>query len=244
VRNIQALASQYTIFVPDLPGYGSSDTPISPSLESLLELTVVTLNHLVGATTRIGIVGFSFGALVAAHLAAQRKEVFGLVLLGPAGHGGPRRPNGDLHDWRGVARAGDAASLKAVMRHNLATHMLHDPASIDSLATEVHSGACLQTRFHSKTLSRAGGLREALDKCNFPLILAWGEHDVTAEPEALSQQLSEARRSCSTSIVARAGHWVQYEQAGLVNQLVLDGLTRCEPTAGEVGMARYDAEQC
>ena len=224
VRNLQALASHYTVFVPDLPGYGGSDAPMEPTLESLLELTVDTLDQLVGATARIGVVGFSFGALVAAHLAAQRQHVFGLVLLGPAGHGGQRRPRGDLRDWRVAAKAGDAAGLKAVMRHNLAAHMLHDPAHVDSLAIEVHTAACLQTRFHSKTISRASGLGALLDRCNAPLLLAWGEHDVTAEPVALSQRLSEGRRSCRTCIVEGAGHWMQYEQAEFANQLMLDGL--------------------
>ena len=43
-----------------------------------------------------------------------------------------------------------ANALAGVMRHNLAAHMLHDPARIDALAVQVHTAACLNTRFYSK----------------------------------------------------------------------------------------------
>jgi len=225
VRNVEMLATRFTVWVPDLPGYGGSDTPPEPTLNSLVDMTMGTLNQLVGATTDVNLVGFSFGALVAARLAAQRQCIRHLALLGPAGHGGPRRPTGELLAWRGVADAGDAGALATVMRHNLAVHMLHDPAHIDALAVQVHTAACQRTRFHSKTISRSGGLRDALDACRSPLLLAWGEHDVTAHPKAMARTLSDGLADCCTHIVANAGHWVQYEQADAVNRLLLDWLS-------------------
>ena len=42
------------------------------------------------------------------------------------------------------------------MRHNLQLHMLASPADEQGLA--IHTQACLRTRFHSKRISRAGGL--------------------------------------------------------------------------------------
>ena len=227
VRNIEVLATRYTVWVPDMPGYGGSDAPPEPTMGSLVAITTGTLNQLVGDLTPVNLVGFSFGGLVAAHLAAQRQQIQRLALLGPGGHGGQRRPSGELLSWRSAADAGnsgDRDALARVMRHNLAVHMLHDPARIDALAVQVHTDACLHTRFHSKTISRSATLAAALDRYDGPVLLAWGEHDVTAQPEAIGRTLSAGRANCRTHVVADAGHWAQYEQPEAVNRLLLDWL--------------------
>ena len=224
VRNIEALAQRFTVWAPDMPGYGDSDSPPEPTLASLVDITMATLNQFVGDAAPIRLAGFSFGGLVGAHLAARRGHVHRLALLGPGGHGGPRRPSGELLGWRGAADSGDANALAQVMRHNLAAHMLHDPARIDALALQVHTAACLRTRFHSKTISRSATLAAALDQCDSPVLLAWGEHDVTAQPEAIALALSAGRANFRTHVVAGAGHWAQYEQPDAVNHLLLDWL--------------------
>ena len=104
VCNIEALASHHTVWVPDLPGYGDADEPLpGGGLPSLLEPTIATLNHVVGVDTPIDLVGFSFGGLVAAHLAAQRPRVRRLALLGPGGHQTRRRPRGEAFQASGPA---------------------------------------------------------------------------------------------------------------------------------------------
>ena len=182
VRNVDALSRRFKVCVPDLPGYGDSSAPASPTLAALLEATRETLDTLVGAATPIALTGFSFGGLVAARLAVQRGSVSALALLGPAGHGGPRRPRGDLRSWREAQASNDPAGLRRIMRHNLQLHMLASPADDQALA--IHTQACLRTRFHSKSISRAGGLADSLRVLTCPVLLAWGEHDVTATPGA------------------------------------------------------------
>jgi pimeloyl-ACP methyl ester carboxylesterase len=238
VRNMQPLAEQHSVWVPDLPGYGASAAPAEPTLESLLEATLSTLVALIGSTTPVALVGFSFGGLVAAHLAARRAaasrlSVSSLALLGPGGHGGPRRPRGELRSWRAEADAQDSAALSAVMRHNLLMHMLHGDEAVDAQALRIHTEACVNTRFRSKPISRAAVLAPALARYQGPLLLAWGEHDVTAEPPAAALALSQGRARCATHIVPGAGHWVQYESAEALNALLaawLDETTTKETT--------------
>ena len=107
------------------------------------------------------------------------------------------------------------------MRHNLVMHMLHDADAVDALAIRIHTDACKRTRFRSKSISRAGGLAQALDHYRGPLLFAWGEHDVTAVPEQAAQAVSEGRERCRTHVVPGAGHWVQYERADQLNSLLL-----------------------
>jgi pimeloyl-ACP methyl ester carboxylesterase len=221
-RNIESLSERHTVWLPDLPGYGDSDPPAGASLDDLVDATMTSLDQLVVATAPLRLAGFSFGALVAARLAERRGGVSRLALIGPGGHGGPRRPRGELRAWRGLEKHSEP--WEAVMRHNLLMHMLHEPAAIDELALRIHADACLATRFHSKTISRSGGLAASLGRYAGDLLLAWGEHDVTLVPEVIRKTFEESRHSCRVHTVPGAGHWVQYEAASAVNALLASWL--------------------
>jgi pimeloyl-ACP methyl ester carboxylesterase len=224
VRNIEALATRHTVWVVDLPGFGDSDAP-GEGMEALLAPTLSTLDALVGPDTPIDLVGFSFGGLVAAHIAARRPQVQRMALLGTGGHRGARRPKGELVNWKPAWQAGDAAAVEQAMRHNLAMHMLSGAAAdLDALAVRVHTDACVRTRFRSKDISRSGGLADVLTTYGGPTLLAWGEHDVTADPAVIAPALASTLPGARTALVAGAGHWVQYERADEVNALLLGWL--------------------
>ena len=239
VQNLEALSRRFRVCVADLPGYGDSSAPTSPTLASLLDATRQTLDALVGAETSIAIAGFSFGGLVATRLAAQRGAVSALALLGPVGHGGPRRPRGDLRSWREAQATNDAAALRQIMRHNLQLHMLASPADDQALA--IHSQACLRTRFHSKSISRAGGLADSLRALTCPVLLVWGEHDVTATPRQLAPQLAATCRHAQTQVLADAGHWVQYEAAAEINALLGTWFVQPGSAPGPLGASRAES---
>lgn len=226
-RNIHAWAKRFTVWIPDLPGYGDSDLPSQPTLESLVDSTLQTLDSLVPRSEPLAIVAFSFGSLVAVMLAVKRGEVTRMVLLGPAGHGGVRRPRGELRPWRGQEIG--SPSWHEVMRHNLLMHMIYQDVNADALAVHIHSDACIQTRFHSKSLSRAGRLPALLAHYQGPLLLIWGEHDVTAIPDQVAEILTAGRTRCEFEVVEGVGHWVQYEAAFHVNDRVQTWLTASFP---------------
>lgn len=69
LRNIDVLARQHTLWLPDLPGFGESDSlegsPHAPDrMERLLEALADTLGTLVGREAPVDLAGFSFGGLV------------------------------------------------------------------------------------------------------------------------------------------------------------------------------------
>jgi pimeloyl-ACP methyl ester carboxylesterase len=218
LRNIGSLSQVRTLWIPDMPGYGSSPRPIEPTLDSLVAGLLNGLATHIDPDEPIDLLGFSFGGLVAARLAVQRGQVGRLALIGPAGHGGERRPRGELMNWREADRHGDETAVRAIMRHNLLQHMLHHEASADETALQVHTDACRATRFHSRSISRAGGLPAVLDRFRQPTLLLWGEHDVTAVPERLLPRLLTGHPHRQGGIVAGAGHWAQYEAAAQVNE--------------------------
>ncbi|OWW21144.1 alpha/beta fold hydrolase [Noviherbaspirillum denitrificans] len=228
VRNIDTLAQGFEVWVPDLPGYGDSDVPSAPELSSIVDATAPAINELLGAETIVRMAAFSFGGLVAANVSAVRGGVDRLVLLGAAGHGSARRPRGELLAWRAAQAANDDQAVHSAMRHNLAMHMLHDPTRIDNLAVEVHTSACMRTRFRSKEISRGAVLAAALNLQTADVLAAWGEHDVTADPQRVIGALFEGRDGRAGCVIQGAGHWVQYERADETNRLMMEWLEKGE----------------
>lgn len=221
VRNVEALAAHHAVWVPDMPGFGESDDlegapHAQDRLARLVDSLAVTLDSLIGESSAIGLCGFSFGGLAAAHLAARRGGVERMVLIAPGGHGAARRERESMIDWR----FDDERLRHDALRHNLRVFMLHDPARIDDVALAVHEACCLRTRFRSKSLSRGGLLQAALAARAIPTLMIWGEHDVTADPGAVGAALC-ADASRRWNVIPDAGHWVQFEQAGAVNDTLL-----------------------
>lgn len=220
-RNVEALGSAFELWLPDLPGFGDSALPAEATMQGLVAATHASLDALIGVHTPIAVAGFSFGALVATQLALQRGRVQRLALLGPAGHGGARRPRAELRSWREAHHQGDEQALREAMRHNLLAHMLWGDDA-DLLALEIHTKSCLRTRFHSRTISRSGRLRDGLRAFVGPRLLVWGEHDVTATPAELAVDLIEPGAEAEAAVIPDAGHWVQYQAADRINALLLD----------------------
>lgn len=219
-RNIDALSVRHTVWVVDLPGYGGSDRPVRPDLDSLVDALIWTMDGCVGAGTEVAMAGFSFGGLVAAHAAAGRGGVFRLALLGTAGHGGVRRPRGEPMRWKDSV----GAELIARMRHNLAVQMIHDADRIDDLAIFIHTESCRTARFHGRPFSRGDSLFAQLDRRDGETLFLWGEHDVTGDPATLAHLLTDGHPRRHARIVTDTGHWVQYEAAETVDRLLLDWL--------------------
>ena len=216
-KNVEVLAEHFHIFVPDMPGFGESSFFDGQFQSGMMEPMMATMNTLIGEDQLVNIAGFSFGGFVAAHLANQRKQISKLALLGSAGHGGPRRPRGELLAWKEIQASGDAQRLSDVMRENLYQQMISTYDRVDSEAIRIHQDACIATRFKSKPIARPGGLAEQLEQYAGPALLIWGEHDITCTPEYLIEKLVRGRSNRSKELVIDAGHWVQYERPDQIN---------------------------
>lgn len=229
-RNVESLSRVRRLLVPDMPGFGESDTSSFKDMVGFVGLLAKSIRQLPTGDDGVDLVGFSFGGLAAAYLASSEipaLEVRSLALLGPAGHGGARRLASELIDWR---RAEGPEALADAMRHNLAAFMIADQDKIDDEALDIHTSACQSTRFRSKAISRAGGLQKVISSFDGPLLMAWGEADVTVTPAEIPEIVSASRTSADTRgsyshprvcVVPGAGHWVQYEAHQFVNERLL-----------------------
>jgi pimeloyl-ACP methyl ester carboxylesterase len=211
LRNVEALARDRMVIVPDLPGSGESGNPEPPiSAESIALALIKGLTSIIGAETRLALAGFSMGGLIAGYLAwlaGARAET--LVLVGATGIG-TRAQMEPLKPWR---RLPTEAEQRATHRTNLGILMIHDPHKIDELAVEMQTRNALRSRVRGKHVSHTGSLEHCLP--GFPGRLAgiWGEHDATAAPHLAErrERLRQFKPGASFDIVPGVGHWVQYE---------------------------------
>ena len=223
VRNVDALATAYTVWAPDMPGFGDSASPPKGSdVGAIAGIIAHGLARLLPAGERVELVGFSFGGLVAGHLAAAHPELVGrLVLIGAGGMGlrdGKRLP---LVAWRHLK---DEAARRAAHRHNLASLMLWDEAKIDELALHIQSHNAARSWINSGPFSRGDVLLEPLSRVKAPLSGIWGRHDTTAfgRLAEIEPILRRTDPKATVAVVEDAGHWVIYEQADAVNALLLN----------------------
>jgi 2-hydroxy-6-oxonona-2,4-dienedioate hydrolase len=220
-RNIDTLAQHFHVFVPDMPGFGESSFFDNEFQSGMIDPMITTMNAVLGEYQEVNIAGFSFGGFVATHLANQRKQISKLALLGSAGHGGPRRPRGELLSWREVFLSGDMTQLGQIMKENLFLQMISNYDRIDTQAIRIHQDACIATRFKSKPIARPGGLSEQLEKYSGSTLFIWGENDITCTPKYLVEKLVNGRRNRAKELIADAGHWVQYEKADQINTILI-----------------------
>lgn len=222
-RNIDALATRWTVHALDHPGYGASaDVPRDMTGPAYLDLVYETLLTLFPGHTPLRLAGFSFGGAIATSLAPRLgARVTHLCLISPGGF--PPRSYAD-RPTRSYKQAGDDRALfREVCRHNLLVNMLSDPASVSEETVDIQEYCVRHTRFNSRKVSGGGTLLPDLAQLTCPVQLLWGERDDAPyrPAETLIGQIRGATQRLEVQRIPQAGHWAAYENAPAVNQHML-----------------------
>ena len=218
LRNIPALVEAgHLVCVPDLPGFGASARPPGgDDADAVVEALIAGLREVLPASD-FNLVGFSFGSLVAALLAAQDGgQVRRLVLLGA-----PVLPLGTsrgvaLQPWRHLPTQ---ELQDDAHRRNLAAIMLHRPASIDQTALAIHAANVPRDRMPKRKLVTTDALARALDQVTCPIWAIYGGEDTVfrhkwSQVEDAWRRVPQLRELTK---VPDSGHWVQFEEPEPVN---------------------------
>ncbi|MEM7251319.1 MAG: alpha/beta hydrolase [Pseudomonadota bacterium] len=230
IRTIPHLMTDHTVLVPDLPGMGDSSlpsttTPVEALIEDSAHLLARSIPLLVTGSAPVQLVGFSFGSMVAAHVAARLgRRATTLGLVGSSGFGlsfrgvsGLKKPEPSLSD----------TALRALHRHNMCTIMFGDEANADELALEMqlHNAARMRIRSHESAHSKT--MLDALPAINADIFAIWGAND-PFQPDDINAARTllerESKGSVSAHLVSGAGHWVAYEASNLFNALLSEEL--------------------
>jgi 4,5:9,10-diseco-3-hydroxy-5,9,17-trioxoandrosta-1(10),2-diene-4-oate hydrolase len=237
-RNIDALAQQFRVIVPDMPGYGRSAKGIDQSdpfgyladtIRGLLDELGIATAHLIGN---------SLGGAAALRLAMDTPHrVDKLVLMGPGGIG--------------TTRGAPTAGLKSLLsyyggtgpsRDKLATfirnYLVYDGASVPDALIDTRYTACVDPEVVAdpplrrpsgpmalRTLWRMDLTRDRrLKQLPTPTLVLWGRDDKVNRP-AGGAMLANLMPHADLVMTSRTGHWLQWERADLFNKLCVDFLS-------------------
>jgi len=230
LRNLDDLvASGRRLLVPDLPGFGDSALPPGGrDADAMPDVLEQGLHQLIGQAS-CELVGFSFGAMVAALLSQQHAHrVARLVLIAPPGLGRPALEPIAPRGWRHLE---SPAQRLAMHTHNLREIMLHHEASITPLACQLQQLNAERDRLPHRRLSRTDRAAQALRQVLCPVHLLYGEHDRYYRGQ--TQEIEAVLRGCPGFVqmqsIADAGHWAQFERPEAFRACVLAVLERAIP---------------
>lgn len=237
-RNIDALAANFRVIVPDMPGYGRSSKDIDQSdpfgdlaaaIRGLLDELGIDAAHLVGN---------SYGGAAVLRLAMDRPDkVDRLILMGPGGIGTTRAlPTKGLNTL--LSYYGGDGPSRAKLETFIRGYLVFDGASVPEDLIALRYEASIQPDVVAnpplrrpsgptalRTLLRMDLTRDKrLSRVVAPTLVIWGADDKVNRP-AGGQMLADAIPDCDLYVAARTGHWVQWERADMFNELATTFLT-------------------
>jgi pimeloyl-ACP methyl ester carboxylesterase len=220
IRNIDVLAAERTVWVPDLPGYGESAMPPAEDHKTYADIVARGARALIAPP--FDLVGFSFGGTVAAYLAVHHPELTRRLIL--VGAGGLDTPHGPVELVR--LRGLEGEKRRAAHRALLLGLMLHNPSSADDLAVHLQAINGPRGRFNPVSFVLPDKLLHALMRLAVQVDAIWGEHDRPHPPADQEVVLRRIFPDMDFRVIPNAGHWAMYERAEAFNRTLLDLLSR------------------
>jgi 2-hydroxy-6-oxonona-2,4-dienedioate hydrolase/4,5:9,10-diseco-3-hydroxy-5,9,17-trioxoandrosta-1(10),2-diene-4-oate hydrolase len=238
-RNIDTLAAQFRVIVPDMPGYGRSVKGVDQAdpFGYLADMIRGLLDELGIGTAHL--VGNSYGGAAALRLALDTPHRVGkLVLMGPGGIGTTRGiPTAGLKSL--LSYYGGDGPSREKLETFIRTYLVYDGASVPddlidlryaaSIDPEVVANPPLQRPsgpMAPRTLRRMDLTRDKrLKQLATPTLVLWGRDDKVNRP-AGGPMLLDLMPNAELVMTSHTGHWMQWERAELFNRLTSEFLSR------------------
>ena len=227
IRNVQPLSKHFAVYAADLPGLGDSDPPDDVNdVWSVTHCVQHAMNELLPKDKEFAITGFSFGGMIAGHIATLFEDrLRKIAFVGAGGLKATRKPGPKLHK---LLPDMPAETLAAEARRNLEILMLHDPRNVDGVAIHMQILNTTRAKTRSRQMGQAFRLSEVLPRVKAPFTGIWGEFDSTTYPHIQERiDLFRALKpDFEMNVIPGAGHWVAYEAAEAFNAKVIGSLSR------------------
>lgn len=240
-RNVEALARDFRVIVPDMQGYGRSSKGVNRNdpFGDLAEAMLGFMDELKIPAAHV--IGNSLGGACGLRMALdQPARVSSLVLMGPGGigttRGLPTKGLSLLLDYY----KGTGPSLDK-LRTFIREYLVFDGSQISEAMIQARYEASIDPEVvAAPPLRRPPGLGAALrmdftrdrrlQKCATPTLVLWGTEDKVNRPSG-GAALQKAMPNCDLYLYANTGHWVQWERADEFNASVAAFMRRHTPKA-------------
>ena len=219
IRNIDALAAHRTVWACDLPGLGESAVPADPhSGEGFAAVLEHGLKELLGPDLPVDIVGFSFGGVLGAHLAANYPQIVRrLILVDTGGLAPPNPPTMTrVSGLKGEER-------RAAQTANILALLLHRRENVDEMALHLQAINPWRARVDAGPLVLPDKLSGVLPHVRVQVDAIWGEFDQPhPNPAAQAAVLRSFHPDADFRVIPDAGHMSMYEGGEAFNKVVLE----------------------
>lgn len=234
-RNIEALAQEFRVIVPDMPGYGRSTKRPNhtDTYRYIADMIRGLLDHLGIDTAHV--VGNSLGGAAALLLALDTpNRVDRLVLMGPAGIGTTRGlPTAGMTSLLSYYTGGDGPTRDKLATF-IRTYLVYDSSSVSDELIDLRYQASIDPEVVANPILRRPSTPQAiwrmditrdrrLQKLENPTLVLWGKDDKVNKPSG-GTTLLNTMPNAELVMTSQTGHWMQWERAELFNRLVADFL--------------------
>ena len=216
---IARLAERHKIFAPRFPGTTPGDPNAVQALEGWHDLTVY-YGELFDALAldAPAVAGHSFGALLAAEIAAAvPHSVSRLALIDPVGLWRDDHP---VQNWMLIPDTARKAALFAEPDGEAARRFFETPtdpaARVETLSQMIWSQACTG-KFVWPIADR--GLRRRLHRIAAPALIVWGDGDRIVAP-VYAEEFARGIRGAQIALIPGAGHLPHLERSDEVGKAV------------------------
>lgn len=205
----------YSIYVPDLPGFGSSDEPRKPwNLDDYVAFVIEFVKQL--KIEDFILLGHSFGGRIAIKMAAQKYPGIRKLVLASAA---------------GIWHAKTFKQSLMILFAKFSKFILSLPVikylkpTIEKLAFMVFG----YKDYFQATIVMRETLKQVIEEDLFPLLkeievptlVVWGEKDMTT-PVKDAYAMKAMIKNSELKIIERADHGFPYKRAGVFNKVVYE----------------------
>ncbi len=222
-HNIDALAADFRVIVPDQIGFWESDKPLALYDNNLLVQFLTGFIESLGLS-KVHLVGHAMGATTATLFAVTHPAMVSkIVLVDGVGYqrdGGPPEPTPARLRFSRMASGSTLGTTKALLLRRVANDALVTDEWVEQ-AYSMWLGSSLTIR---GMLGTGGSVtKEKMQTITAPTLVVWGEDDEIGKPSLADEPLEDIPGS-KKYIVADAGHLAQLEQPDTFNRVVRDFL--------------------
>ena len=238
-RNVEALAQQFRVIVPDLTGYGQSTKGVDRA-----DPFGDHANTMLGFMAALGIesahlIGNSLGGATALRMALDQPEkVRSLVLMGPGGVGTTRAlPTKGLNKLLNYY-TGEGPTIEK-LREFIREYLVYDGAAVSEVMIAERFKSSIDPEvIAAPPLRRPQGIPNfrlwdftrdpRLPRCQVPTLVLWGTEDLVNRPNG-AQQLQSRMPHCDVVLFSKTGHWVQWERTREFNAISMAFMNKHSP---------------
>lgn len=219
--NVDALAHGHRVVVPDMPGFGLSDSMPASGLDSLASILSSLIDEL--GLENVALAGYSFGSLPAARLAVIRSDVIArLLIINPPGWQERSPEMVDLQAKAGMRSK--EQGVRAGVEFTLREIMLRNHGYIDTRCLDETEAAVRRFRMRTKDISRSVDLFSLLGGVAAPWHAMFSAEDPyhRYRLQERCDRLAAFKGAPCTTVVQAARHWVQQDRPETFNKVLAD----------------------